>query len=600
LSTKPEQINVTIGSRGSDLALAQSRYVAARLRSLPPAPDVNIEIIQTRGDLVLDVPLSQVASSRESGAGSADPRGAPNAGPADRKGIFTKELEDALLAGRIDLAVHSYKDLPSLMPPGLCIAALPERVDAEDVLIFRRELLRSTKPPFMRMEGARIGTSSVRRQALLEHLFPGAAYQDLRGNVPTRLKKLLSDDPTRPDAILLARAGLERLRTAGFFAERPEMQALLDQLEIRSLPRDWFVPAPAQGALAIQCRADDHRIRELLGALHDSSLEECLQVERGVLAALEGGCHLPLGAHCARTASGDLELHLFLGRAAADNRRKASWSLKRTGRDAGVLLRQVITEIKEPLPVIVTGKADRLDELIANRPGAPIVGLPLLSTVENFSDDARTGKDLDNWIMAHSGVRRLFAVFSVAGVRALRNLIDETGHDLSGIEWGVVGQKTAQALHDLFGIQYRFLSPDGTGAGLANLIAEHNPRYDAILALTAEKGREEFYEILFEHGIATLKLSLYRTVAIAPQPARLLELPFPAYVIFGSPSAVDAFFTGVESALPSATRRQAREEGWRFCTLGPTTRDAVQARGRVVYAVASEPDYERFVDEFIV
>lgn len=629
LSEPSPHTKIRIGSRGSDLALAQSRYVAARLRALDhPAGNiqVDIEIIQTRGDRILDVPLAQVAYVREEDGSHADSGSISGmATPVDRKGIFTKELEDALLAERVDLAVHSYKDLPSLMPAGLCIAAIPERVDAEDSILFLRDRLVSESAPFIAHDGhadvsrspgdtptatapVRIGTSSVRRHALLQYHWPHLECIDLRGNVPTRIKKLFldQDDPARPDAILLARAGLERLRAAGFFAENPEMQNLLDRLEIRALPVDIFPPAPAQGALAIQCREGDDRTRAILAKLHDPQLETCLDVERGILKALEGGCHLPLGAHCRVTPASapdqrqSLTAYLFLGREAEDNRRGRSFVIQRHGDNASELRDRIVREIKTPLPIIITGKADRLAELQADHADSKIelVALPLLTTVETFSEDARVGKDFDNWLMGQSpGDRRLLAVFSVAGVRALTNLIQETGHNLAGVEWGVVGEKTAAALRDSIGAEARFLSPDGTGAGLAQQIANHQPGYDAILALTAEKGREEFYEILFDHGIATLKLSLYYTIARIPEAAEYERLPAEASVVFGSPSAATAFFTGLEQAFPNPGQREQREAGWHYCALGPTTRDALVKLEKSVYARASVPDYDRFLDE---
>ena len=621
---------IIIGSRGSDLALAQSRYVAGRLRSLPVFDGdiaVDIEIIQTRGDRILDVPLAQVGEQADSGA-----KGGAGTTAVDRKGVFTKELEDALLEKRVDLAVHSYKDLPSIMPEGLCIAAIPERVDAEDSILFLRERLASESAPFitddsratnpnqrLRNQRLRIGTSSVRRTALLEHHWPHLECIDLRGNVPTRIKKLFlePDDPARPDAILLARAGIERLRAAGFFEANPDMQALLDRLEIRPLPVDLFLPAPAQGALAIQCREDDERIRGILSHLHDPQLEACLEVERGILKALEGGCHLPLGAHCrlatsnreddgqapspdrkADESSAEYTAYVFLGGEAEDNRSHRSFSIRRHGANAAELRDNIVREIKSQVPIIITGKADRLEELRARHGQLELATLPLLSTVETFSEDSRVGKDFDNWMMGQTpGARRLLAVFSSAGVYALANLIRETGHSLDGVEWGVVGQKTADALRDALGAEADLLSPDGTGAGLANLVAEQQPRYDAILALTAEKGREDFYEILFDHGVATLKLSLYRTETRVPETAEYSHLPRRAKLVFGSPSAATAFLTGLERALPDAQARGEREAGWHYCALGPTTRDALRQMGKSVYACASEPDYDRFLEE---
>ncbi|MEQ9364279.1 MAG: uroporphyrinogen-III synthase, partial [Leptospirales bacterium] len=299
-----------------------------------------------------------------------------------------------------------------------------------------------------------------------------------------------------------------------------------------------------------------------------------------------------------KKGAADLTAWLFLGAEAEDNRHGRSLAVRRHGVNAAELRDNLVREIKTALPIVVTGKADRLAELRARPSRRVLIPLPLLSTVETFSEDSRVGKDFDNWVMGQTAnARRLLAVFSVAGVRALSNLIQETGHNLTGIEWGVVGHKTAEALQELIGAPYRFMSPDGTGAGLAQQIATQEPRYDAILALTAEKGREEFYEVLFEYGIATLKLSLYRTETRIPEAAEFARLPDAAKIVFGSPSAAQAFFTGLERALPDTDAREQRAAGWLYCALGPTTRDALRSLDKSVYACASEPDYDRFLEE---
>ncbi len=622
--SQTEHTVCVIGSRGSDLALAQSRYIAERLRAVRPGIEVRIEIIQTRGDRILHVPLAEVANvsegeTAETQLPSNDAGTLPAKGTPDAKGVFTKELEDALLDERVDLAVHSYKDLPSLMPDGLCLAALPQRVAPEDCILFLRDRLRSEDAPFLLSpEDAanpasayqlRVGTSSIRRQALLKLRFPALDVIDLRGNVPTRIQKLFldADAPQRPDAILLARAGLDRLRAAGYFREHPEMQALLDQLEIRPLPVDVFPPAPAQGALALQCRTADMRVRALLGELHDSDAADCLRVERNVLRELEGGCHLPLGAHCYRVAAGsdanadpEYEAQIFLGADAADNARGRSFAMRRRGDNPQTLTHRLLREMRGSLPLIIYGKAERIAELRGKHaaPEREIIGLPGLRTIEIFGEDPRVGKDLDNWLMGQSpGARRMLAAFSVAGVQSLAHLVRQTGHSLEGVEWGVVGEKTAAALRSELGAEARWISPDNTGAGLARLIAEADETPDTVLALTAEKGREEFYEILFEYGIPALKLALYRTEARAPEAAELTALPEHAHIIFGSPSGVAAFFQGLEQALPAPTERAAREAGWSYAALGPTTASALRDHGRCVAVQSSSADYDVLIEE---
>lgn len=240
-----------IGSRGSDLALWQARHVQAMLLEHHPGIECPIEIIRTQGDAITDRPLQSIA---------------------DGKGFFTKELEEALLAGRIDLAVHSLKDLPTVSPEGLQVAAIPRREDPHDVWL-------GSKGPREIQPGARIGTASLRRKAQLRAFRPDLMFEDLRGNVPTRVRKLTEG---QFDAVVLARAGLFRL-------------GLLPP-DAHELPFEILLPAPAQGALGIQTRSDDTRVRQLVGVLEDSEARLAVTAERALLNRLEGGCLVPVGA----------------------------------------------------------------------------------------------------------------------------------------------------------------------------------------------------------------------------------------------------------------------------------------------------------------
>jgi hydroxymethylbilane synthase len=237
---------LTIGSRGSQLALWQARHVAGLLEHAGIAS--RIEIIKTTGDHL------QTASLVQAGG----------------KGLFTKEIEDALLAGSIDLAVHSLKDLPTEAPPGLTIAAIPQREDPRDALV--------GKPLAQLQTGARVGTSSGRRAAQLRVLRPNLDIQPVRGNVDTRLRKL---DEGQFDAILLAAAGLRRLG--------------LENRITQILSSDEMCPAAGQGALAIQTRIADGA-EEICRLLDHPSSREAVICERAALAALGGGCQLPVGA----------------------------------------------------------------------------------------------------------------------------------------------------------------------------------------------------------------------------------------------------------------------------------------------------------------
>lgn len=241
-----------IGSRGSQLALWQANHIAALLRA--KRHTVDIQIIKTTGDRLQEVTFAQVGS----------------------KGMFTKEIEEALDAGTIDLAVHSLKDLPTELPEPFTLAATPARVDPRDALVSTKYTSLSALP-----EGAKVGTSSQRRRAQLKALRPDILAVEFRGNVDTRLRKL---GEGQVDAILLAAAGLDRLEKTEWIRER------LD-------PAD-FCPAAGQGALAIETRKGDKKTIAALAFLDDPDTRFAVTAERAALAALGGGCQVPIGVYC--------------------------------------------------------------------------------------------------------------------------------------------------------------------------------------------------------------------------------------------------------------------------------------------------------------
>lgn len=251
-----------IGTRGSALARTQTDWVRKYLEQAL-GTSIEVQIISTQGDRVTDRPLRELEGS----------------------GYFTKELEEALLDGRVDVAVHSYKDMPSKCPDGLVLAAVSAREEANDLLIMRSEIATMPAEDFWLSEEALVGTSAVRREAQLKALRPDLRTKDLRGNVPTRLTKLHNGEF---DAILLASAGVRRL---GFD---------LTEFNVQKLPPSLFVPAPGQGALAIQMRADDERIPLVRNAIHNEESWIATRIEREVQALFGGGCGLPLGAHACR------------------------------------------------------------------------------------------------------------------------------------------------------------------------------------------------------------------------------------------------------------------------------------------------------------
>jgi hydroxymethylbilane synthase len=250
-----------IGSRGSQLALWQANHISALLRER--GHQVELEIIKTTGDKILDVALSQVGT----------------------KGMFTKEIEDALAAGRIDLAVHSLKDLPTELPPGFELVAITERVNPRDVFLSVHFDCLDALP-----KGAKIGTSSLRRQAQLKAFRPDLVVHPLRGNVDTRVRKL---EEGEYDGIILAAAGLTRLGKTKLVKEY--------------LSEDFMCPAAGQGALGIEIREGDVAMRKHLAFLNNSDSRTATICERALLNRLGGGCQVPIGAF-AQMKDGKLQL----------------------------------------------------------------------------------------------------------------------------------------------------------------------------------------------------------------------------------------------------------------------------------------------------
>ena len=256
-----------LGTRGSRLALWQAEWVKAALARAGVAAE--LVIIRTRGDAEVDRPLHEL----------------------EGKGFFTKEIEEALRDGRIDVAVHSLKDLPTMLPAGLMLAAVPKRADPAEALVTREAGITSIAGL---AAGTKVGTSSLRRVAQIRYLRADLEIVPLRGNVPTRVRKV-KEGRDGLDAALLAGAGLERLELAGHIAAR------LDPLDV--------MPAPGQGALGLEVRADDRKARGALAPLEDAASACQVAAERGLLAALEGGCQAPVAAWVGmRDAGGGMRL----------------------------------------------------------------------------------------------------------------------------------------------------------------------------------------------------------------------------------------------------------------------------------------------------
>jgi hydroxymethylbilane synthase len=303
-----------LGTRGSDLALWQARHVAGLVADRLGV-ECTIEIVKTQGDRIQDVAFRKM----------------------EGKGFFTKELQDALVGGQIDLVVHSLKDLPTEEPEGLQIAAIPGRAEATDLLLARRGLLtRDHANPLGLPSGAVLGTSSLRRASQALASSPEISVRALRGNVPTRIRKLRDGDY---DAILLAAAGVRRLDLE------------IDDLESAELTPEVMLPAPGQGALAIETRAGDETT-ESLSQLNDADVARCVGAERLLLELLGGGCHLPLGCLACEDDTG-IRLQAVLGEIDEEVTRATVSRVGSLARDPETAARVCFEALRLAMPEVV-------------------------------------------------------------------------------------------------------------------------------------------------------------------------------------------------------------------------------------------------------
>lgn len=261
---------IIVGSRKSNLALTQTNWVIEQLKKAGVKNEFEVKKIVTKGDRILDTTLSKVGG----------------------KGLFVKEIEQAMYDKTIDFAVHSMKDMPAILPEGLIISSIPIREDHRDVLVSKNDLPLLDLP-----EDAIIGTSSLRRGAQILNERPDLQIKWIRGNIETRLRKLYDEDY---DAIILAASGMKRV-------------AMDEKLITEYLDPTICIPAVGQGALAIECREDDHELHDILALIHDEETATCVKAERTFLGLLEGGCQIPIGGYASINAEGLITLSTLVG-----------------------------------------------------------------------------------------------------------------------------------------------------------------------------------------------------------------------------------------------------------------------------------------------
>ncbi len=545
---------IVIGSRGSDLALTQTNYIADRLRALSPDLEVAVEIISTKGDRVTDVPLAQVGG----------------------KGVFTKELEVALLDGTIDLAVHSLKDLPTELPGGLALGAVPERENPTDALISASGVGLMELP-----QGAKVGTSSTRRQVQLRACRPDLQLLDLRGNVPTRLKKLHSEGL---DAIVLATSGLIRLGLEAHITAHMKPEHMLS--------------AVGQGALGIEIRENDPVLGPLVAQLHDRETAAATTAERTLLDALGGGCQVPLGAlatvsgdvltlqACAcspdgsqvirATESGSIDAPEALGRTVAQSLIDggASAFIQQVGLDA--------LKAKQPLAgktIVVTRAANQASVLSEelNALGAAVLDFPTIAINSRVAELPVDGEDAYDWIIFTSanGVNHFVAALEAEG----RSLAEFRAADFCAI-----GPATAAALRaqqvpiSLTPEQY---VAESILDGLTTL--EGGLKGKRFLMPKGNLARPALPASLREAGAEVTECVVYDTVMPEIDPglvAQLLEAR-PDWVTFTSSSTARNFVAALTEAQLDQVKVTAR-----FASIGPITTATAKELG---LSIAVEP-----------
>jgi hydroxymethylbilane synthase len=543
-----------IGTRGSALALWQARAVEAALRQRSPERETQLEIIRPEGDVDKHSSLTAIGG----------------------RGVFTSALQVQLLAGTIDLAVHSTKDLPSLAPHGIAIAAFPQREDARDALISRHGVGLAELPP-----NPVIGTSSRRRAVQIHAIRPDAEIHDLRGNIDTRLRKGRSD---AYDAVILATAGLRRLGWEG---------------EITTpLPVEQFVPAPGQGALAIEARVAPDPVWELVAALDDADIRLAVATERAFLRGVGGGCTTPIGAHAVIERMHGIATVRFWGMLASDD---------------GARLERVYEEY--PLDGAEDGAfaaATRLIRAVAPKwTGAgdanPLVGLRVLIT----GSDVQAGplaKDLAvhgaepirmptirivpaEIAPVREALKGAFDWLVLTSANAVPPLVEALEGRKPSAKLAVVGERTGEALTRA-GIEPDLVSTGYGADALVEALDGAGVGGKRVACLLSDQARPVMVDGLRALGARVEAVTAYRNEPVAEIDDALRATIRGGHIdaiTFASPSAVASFrrLAGVD--LPALS-------GAGFFAIGPTTAAALREAGLPVHAVAGEQDAGGFIE----
>ncbi len=532
-------MKIRIGSRGSDLALWQARHVQSLLKERT-GTDSEIVVIRTKGDHLEHVSFNQI----------------------EGKGFFTREIEEALLAETIDLAVHSLKDLPTETAPGLEVAAFSEREDPRDMLLIHPDVFDPTMNPPLR-KGARIGTSSNRRKKQMENRRPDAEVVELRGNVPTRVRKLREH---QLDAVIMAHAGLKRLNLDLSFFHK----VLFDPEE--------FIPNPAQGILGLQVRSKDDITKAIVRKLNDSLSENVARAERGLLARMQGGCQLALGAYVRRNGAGyrlnafwdelnGRPSHLFEaeGPDADDLARRAYYAFMKAARK----LKEKTVVLTRPEPQA----GDWMREIESF--GARVISYPtirIVPTIDRETLRTALGRNYDWFLFTSTNAVDVF----FAAIRDLGLAFPE------GVRTAAIGRATGDAILRA-GHRLDFLPGKATGADLAAEWADLSKRPNTVLLPCGSRADTAVEDRLRSGGHTVHRVNLYDTLPAKVESLPPLESVPVDYLVFASPSAFENF-QSIRSIPPGA----------RIISIGPKTSRRIREAG-VEFVEAEEQTIESII-----
>jgi len=550
---------IRIGTRTSRLALAQSHWVGAKMEERNShRMKADYVLINTKGDKLRHLSLAKL----------------------DDKGFFTREIESALLNNEVDIAVHSYKDMPTQGPEGLQIAALPWREDPADLLLIRPEAHDPNGEGFPIKREARVGTGSIRRQVLLLDTRPDLRVGDLRGNVNTRVSKVQEG---RFDAIVLAAAGVARLGLS------------LKGLVVHRLDPTQFIPAPGQGVVAVQIRESDSETRGYLEKIHAPDVAFFVKAERHFLALAEGGCNVPLGAWAEETTDGEIRLHTFVGRKGwqagepldvervtvvglepealawtaiqilQDRRNGSVWGAESAHADAA-------TPKGAPRILVTASEAVGRGQMGALRAaGFGVVHVPMIETesiVElDLLQEVASGLKDGDWLVFSSSAAVRHFLERLSCVMLPKNL-----------KVAVIGEHTAHSVK-AFGLGVDFVPQSASSAGF---VADFEPcqsrqnpgRFVLPVALD---GRRRIAKALRAQGHEVKVLPVYRTKAANGEAVEAaLSIDYEA-VVFSSPSGVQGY-RGIHGSLPS-----------QCVAIGTTTQSALVEAGVTTVWLAPDP-----------